>query len=491
MSPRGYRGKGNGRVSYVEAPPEWRGTTVQVCGLFPWTAGASAPIIGVPLGPHLRTGATVCFDVINWFQRARYILNPSMFVLGLPGLGKSTFVRRQITGLAAGGVVPLVLGDLKPDYADLVVALGGQVIKLGRGLGSLNVLDVGALEAAADVLEIAAHEADVAGQGRRADEIAKAAVRLREESHGRRLNMVVALVLIVRGRIEDYEQTVLSVAIRELSGQHGDLPPTLHDLVALLDEGPPAIRAVTLDRGSDERYRDAIDPLQRTLLGLVDGPLGDVFARQTTSRIRLDSTAVCVDVSSISESDTQLQAAVLLACWNDGFGAVEAANALADVGVGPQRRFMIIMDELWRVLRAGAGMVDRINALTRLNRNDGVGTAMITHTMADLRALALPADIAKAKGFIERSGAVVCGGLPSSELDELQDIVRFTQEERRMVTEWSTPTTWGTGHDADIPAGVGDFLIKVGQRPGVPVHVQLTDVEMRSDVHNTNKRWGG
>ena len=102
LSPRGYRGPGNGRVSYVEAPPEWRGTTVQVCGLFPWAVGASAPTVGVPVGPHLRTGATVCFDVINWFQRARFLLNPSMFVLGLPGLGKSTFVRRQITGLAAG-----------------------------------------------------------------------------------------------------------------------------------------------------------------------------------------------------------------------------------------------------------------------------------------------------------------------------------------------------------------------------------------------------
>jgi hypothetical protein len=488
LSPRGYRGRGNGRASYVEAPPEWRGTTVQVCGLFPWAVGASAPTVGVPVGPHLRTGATVCFDVINWFQRARFLLNPSMFVLGLPGLGKSTFVRRQITGLAAGGVTPLVLGDLKPDYRDLIVALGGQVVALGRGLGSLNVLDVGALDSAADVLEQAAQQASDAGTQ---STISKKAIRLREEAHGRRLNMVAALVVIVRGApIADHEQTVLSVALRELAARHRDeQPPTLHDLIALLEEGPPAVRAVTLDRGDEARYRVAIDPLQRTLLGLVDGPLGDVFARQTTNAIRLDSTAVCVDVSAISESDTQLQAAVLLACWNDGFGAVEAANALADIGVAPQRRFLIIMDELWRVLRSGAGMVDRIDALTRLNRNDGVGTAMITHTMADLRALASEADIAKAKGFVERSGAVVCGGLPSSELDELQEVVRFTREERMMITEWSTPASWGNGADGDLPAGVGKFLIKVGQRPGVPVRVQLTAVELNSDVHNTNKRW--
>jgi hypothetical protein len=164
----------------------------------------------VPVGPHLRTGATVCFDVINWFQRARFLLNPSMFVLGLPGLGKSTFVRRQITGLAASGVTPLVLGDLKPDYKDLIVALGGQVISLGRGLGSLNVLDVGALDAAADVLERAAEQADDAATQ---STVAKKAIRLREEAHGRRLNMVAALVVIVRGApIAYHEQTVLSVA---------------------------------------------------------------------------------------------------------------------------------------------------------------------------------------------------------------------------------------------------------------------------------------
>ena len=37
-----------------------------------------------------------------------------------PALGKSTFTRRQVLGLAGQGVRPLVLGDLKPDYADLI-----------------------------------------------------------------------------------------------------------------------------------------------------------------------------------------------------------------------------------------------------------------------------------------------------------------------------------------------------------------------------------
>ena len=310
--PRGYRGPGAGRVSYVEAPPEWRATTVQACGLFPWAVGGGTPTLGVPVGRHLRAGTTVCFDVISWFERGKFIPNPSYFCLGLPGLGKSTFTRRQVLGLSAAGVRPLVLGDLKPDYADLIAAIGGQVVRLGRGLGALNVLAVGALEEAAR--RLGGPDAD----------------RLRAEAHGRRLAVVSGLILIVRGSpIEDYERAVLSAALRVLfprptttattggAAGAGGLTPVLPDLVRVLDEGPPEVRAVTLGRGEEDRYRDAIDPLHRSLLALLDGPLGDTFSRQTTTPIALDSPGVAIDVSGISSSDTHLQAAVLLACWSD------------------------------------------------------------------------------------------------------------------------------------------------------------------------------
>lgn len=83
----------------------------------------------------------MCYDPISWFQRARLIRNPSMFVLGLPGLGKSTLVRRVLIGLAGYGTIPLVLGDVRPDYVDLIEALGGDVISLGGARGYLNPLD--------------------------------------------------------------------------------------------------------------------------------------------------------------------------------------------------------------------------------------------------------------------------------------------------------------------------------------------------------------
>jgi len=470
LTPRGFRGPGLGRVSYVEAPPEWRATSVQVCGLWPWAVGGGSPTIGVPLGRNLFTGHAVCFDPLSWFTRARLILNPSAFILGLPALGKSTLTRRLVIGLAGTGATPLVLGDLKPDYVDVVRALGGQVISLGRGAGALNVLDVGAMDAAAAAVGGAEGE------------------RLGEEAHGRRLNTLKALVTLVRGtRPADYEDTVLSTALRLLAKafRRRRRPPLLGDLVALLEEGPEPLRAVTLHRGEEVRYRAAVDPLQRSLLALLDGPLGEVFARPTTERLRLDAPAVCIDVSAIHAGDRALQAAALLACWSEGFGAVEAANALADAGAGPQRRFLIVLDELWRVLRAGEGLVDRVDELTRLNRAAGVGQVMITHSTADLRALRDAGDREKARGFVERSGAVICGGLPGQELDDLSAIIGFSRAERDLVTSWSTPPGWG---QAASPPGLGNFVLKVGQRPGIPLHVDLTAAEL-GGINDTNRRW--
>ena len=44
---------------------------------------------------------------------------------------------------------------------------------------------------------------------------------------------------------------------------------------------------------------------------------------------------------------------------------------------------------------------------------------MISHTMADLMALPDEHDRMKARGFVERAGMVLCGGLPQSEMPRL------------------------------------------------------------------------
>lgn len=471
---RGWLGRGRGAAAYVQAPQEWRGTTVQVCGLWPFSVGTGTPMVGVPLGRHIHTGATLCCDPVSWFQRARLISNPSAFVLGKPGLGKSTAVRRMATGLAGYGVMPLVLGDLKPDYVDLIEALGGQVITLGRGRGHLNVLDPGEATGAAERLRAAGHHS--------------AAAAVMADAHGRRLTMVSALVTIMRSAPPtDREETILDRALKVLDERHEGIP-VLGDLLAVVQDGPAEVRAVALDRGDDARYREITEHLEATLIGLVGGGrLGETFAQQTTNPMRRDAPVV-YDVSAIDDSEMDLQAATLLACWSAGFGTVNVANALADAGLEPRRHYFVVLDELWRALRAGRGIVDRVDALTRLNRQRGVGMAMVSHTMSDLLALSTGEDRMKARGFVERSGMVICGGLPGAEMPLLTAAVPLSGAEQDLLTGWQDPPAWdpASGQETE-PPGRGKFLVKVGGRPGIPIDVQLTDTE--TAIHDTNKLW--
>ncbi len=468
--PRGWLGRGRGQSVLLSPADEYRGTTVQVCGLWPWVVGSGTPMVGVPFGRHITSGATLCCDPISWFQRANLISNPSAFVLGKPGLGKSTAVRRWATGLAGYGVMPMVLGDLKPDYVDLVRELGGQVITLGRGRGYLNVLDPG--EATQAALQLT-------GDARAA---------MLADAHGRRLTMVAALVTIQRSSPPtDREETIIDRALRILDDRHQGIP-VLGDLLQVIREAPQELRIVALDRGDDDRYRQITENLEASLIGLTTGGrLGEMFARQTTSPMRRDRPVV-FDVSSIDDSEMDLQAATLLACWSAGFGTINVANALADAGLEPRRHYFVVLDELWRALRAGRGMVDRVDALTRLNRQRGVGMAMISHTMSDLLSLGNEHDRMKAKGFVERSGMVVCGGLPSAEMAQLTSAVPLSQAEQRMLIGWQDPPAWDPklGRES-APPGRGKFLVKVGGRPGIPVQVHLTDAERA--VNDTNKLW--
>lgn len=467
--PRGWTGRGRGHATYLQAPVEYRGTSVQVCGLWPFAAGTGVPMVGVPLGKHTAGGGSVCCDPISWFQRARLISNPSEFVLGLPGLGKSSLVRRQVLGLAGYGVQPLVLGDLKPDYVALIEALGGQRIVLGLGRGHLNVLDPGEARSAAARLTGTA----------RAEVLA--------DAHGRRATMVSALITILRSAPpNDREETILGRALEVLDDRHTGIP-VLPDLLQVIRDAPDDLRQVAIDRGSIDRYREITEGLEATLVGMCGGGrFGSIFSEQTTTPMRRDAPVV-FDVSSIDDGQSDLQAAALLACWSAGFGTVNVANALADAGLEPRRHYFVVMDELWRALRSGRGMVDRVDALTRLNRNRGVGQAMITHTLSDL-TLPDASDTAKARGFVERAGMVISGGLPHGELAKLREVVPYSRAEGDLLASWTDPPAWDSAAGApSAPPGQGNFLIKVGGRPGIPVHVDLTGVE--AAVNDTNKLW--
>ena len=306
---RGRRSRGGGYAALMPTIDEFFGTSNQVCGGFwPFGTDMALPAEGVPVGRSLMTGAGVCCDPISWFK-AGIIKQPSMFLLGLPAIGKSTFVRREVLGLSALGMNAIIPGDLKPDYASLVNMLGGQVIRLGAGIGVVNPLDPGDLHYALQRLE------------------GKARKDLTDYYNDTRAALMEVLLTIMRtGRENDTdagargvtarESDILSVAVRVLHDRHGDdpQPPVIADLRDLLREGPDEVRtaAVWDDPENDELYRAQVRGLLADLHGFSNRmtKFGRLFGDQTTARIDL-SRPVDFDISALAQSGDDVVAAVL------------------------------------------------------------------------------------------------------------------------------------------------------------------------------------
>lgn len=476
---RGWRTSGTGRMPWIEPLPEAQGTTVQVCGLWPFIAGSSDLPVGVPLGKNLLKGTVVCADPISWFL-ANLINQPSCFVLGRPGLGKSTLVRRMVTVLEAWGHIPMVLSDTKPDYVDLIDAMGGQVFHLGPGQEVINILDFSQLLSELEQIP---------------DDITRGDAPRREAIDAmkrRRATLVTGLLELGRdARISEKERSMVVEGLRildeEFDIEKEGRQPRISDLVALVRSRHPRLAAIAQDRGDEERYAERTELLLDGLIALTSsGVYGSIFDGDSTVQIEAGRPVV-FDLSSIDDGDLTLQAAVQAVSWSFGSAVVDAEKYLADAALRPRRHYFLVMDELWRMLRASSAMVFFVDALTRLNRARGIAQAMITHTMDDLK-LSSDELTTIAWGFVARSAMVFIGGLAQSEMGNLEQVFAMSAREKSMIMDWSADGSLNphTGTQA-VPPGRGKFLLKIGKKPGTPFEVELTAAEM--DVNNTNRAW--
>ena len=448
----GWKIPGSGRAAHVDGGPRYQATSTQACGLYPFAAGAGTPTAGTPVGRHLLTGEIVCLDPMAWL-RAGLVTNPGMFVLGEPGAGKSTLVKRLATGAVARGEQVLVLGDTKPDYVLLAEHLGGQVIRAGRGTGRINPLDPGPLAAA------------LAGAYGAAGET------LRREVRARRISLLMALCTLVRGAsLTNAEEVILGRAVDLLDDAGG--VPTIPEVLAVIEQKPvplwDAARA-----GDLETYGRRTEDLVFTLDLLCTGTLAGVFDGPSAVPADPDAPMIVIDISAAGAAGDTLTAAAMLCAWAAGFGTVDAAAARAAAG-GPRRGHLVIMDELWRALRGAPGLVEHADALTRLNRSRGMASVMITHSLADLDALPTPEDRAKARGFIDRAAITVMAALPPRELAQVRQVTPLTGPEHDLVASWAAPDSWQPG--ARHP-GRGRYLLKAGARIGIPAELTLTPQE--------------
>jgi hypothetical protein len=452
----GWKAPGAGRAAHVTAPREYQATTTQACGLFPFVAGSGTAVAGTPVGRNQLTGEVVCLDPLAWL-RAGLVTNPGMFVLGQPGTGKSTLVKRLVTGAVATGTVALILGDTKPDYTLLTEHLDGQVIRIGRGMDRINPLDTGPLGQA--LRRMSGPDADA----------------LRWEVRSRRLSLLMALCTLVREtRITNAEEVLLGRAIDLLDERLADArAPTVGDVLAVIEQGPDTLRAAARAT-TPSRYASRIADLVFTLDLLCNGSLAGVFDGQTSRPIDLAAPLVSVDISRVGAAGDKLLTAAMLCTWAYGFAMADAAAALAELGIARRRSYLAVMDELWRALRGAPGLVEYADSLTRLNRAKGMASIMITHSLADLDALATEEDRARARGFADRCAITVLAGLPPRELARVQQITPLTGPECELATSWSAPDSWQPG--ARHP-GRGKYLIKTGGRLGIPIELSLVGSE--------------
>lgn len=454
----GYQTLGGGFDANVIAGSQWQATTSQLCGLFPFAAPSGTAVRGVPIGTHQHTGESLGLDPAQWLADG-LVGNTGIWVQGQPGIGKSTLVKRLILGLAAFGFVVQILGDLKDEYEDIIAALGGTVIRLGRGEGrhSVNPLDMSAIRQAIN--------AQTDQQERQ---------KLLDDARDARLALLEALLTIQTGR-DDLSSTHRLLLARALdladeANAREGVETVIPDVLKVMMAAPEALRETVAELEKTE-YDRFIRELRSTLELMVDGAIKGLFDRQSTFEVNPLTPAMSLSLKSIEKNSDAVVASSMMCAWAWSAQMIEARRAM-----GQATNVLKVMDELWRALRVSGGLTEKADRTTRLGRNDGEVSVMVTHSLEDLEALASESDRAKARTLASRNDIKIFGGCDFAEIERAREISSFTDVEASMVTSWGAPPTWVRGA---VHPGRGKYMVKVGTKTGLPVSTKLTPTERR------------
>ncbi|MGW9439588.1 ATP-binding protein [Streptomyces sp. NPDC055607] len=479
----GWGGRFGGRAAVEDTGTVYTGPSTQVGGLYPFLLGSGLPPRGVPVGRDVLTGEIVCIDPSGW--TGRLTTNPGVWVMSQPGAGKSALVKRICLVYANHGFMVCVPGDVKGEYSELVRQLDGSVVRIGDGIGRINPLDSGPLKGRVQTLP---------GDRRQA---------LLDVLNGRRLETLVALLSTKHGlgrTPDEIERSALDTAVHVASdAQKAGTDPIVADVVRVLRAAPQELRGKLAAEG--ERYQDLTRSVIAGLDNLMGGPLRGLFDGPTTTPLDIGAPAVSVDISALRARGNDVVSAGMIATWAYTYSSIDSARSIGMM----DRKLVLPMDEMWRALRSGPGLVDAMDAISRLNRTTDDVTIYVTHSLLDVQALPTEQDRAKAGGLMDRCDTLVIGASSEEELRRVTGKRALTEQERMMITSWSSATS--TGLDIDPTAfgedgegqplveeqgarhpGRGKYLIKIGTRPGIAAAMELTATEKSLYRTDTNMR---
>ncbi|MEU8526431.1 ATP-binding protein [Streptomyces sp. NPDC048629] len=463
----GWGGRFSGRVPVEDAGTVYTGPSTQVGSVYPFLLGAGLPPRGVPVGRDVLTGELVCIDPSGW--TGKLTTNPGVWVMSQPGAGKSALVKRICLVYCAYGFMVCVPGDVKGEYSALVSELGGSVIRIGDGVSRLNPLDSGPLK------------------GHMAPLPPKERAGLLDVLNGRRLETLGALLSTKNGlgrSPNEIERSALNTAVQLAADATPGTDPIIPDVITVLRQAPEQLRSKLAADG--DAYKDLTRSVIAGLDNLCDGPLKGLFDGPTTTPLDLNAPAVSVDISGLRARGNDVISAGMIATWAYAYSSIDSARSIGMMS----RKLVLPMDEMWRALRSGPGLVDSMDAISRLNRVTDDVTIYVTHSLLDSESLPTEEDRNKARGLMDRCDTWVIGASSAEELGRVTGKRALTEQERAMISSWSSATSTGLDTSDQVHPGRGKYLIKIGTRPGIAAATELTPTEARLYHTDNNHQLG-
>lgn len=392
-----------------------RATTANLSHVYPFLADGGLGASGIYIGRDSYSGASFCycgFDLYN--RRPRLVSNTNIMMVGGIGWGKTNAAMALAVRNLPFGRRIVVPGDPKDDWLRLAIALGGQGIRLGRGLPArLNPLDGGVKPPTKDQ-------------------------QLWEtEVWSRRQKLLIALVATASPAIAPLNPlavAALDVALAAAVDQAGT--PTLPHVARHLAE-PDAARARAAGYDAD-LLRHHGQPVYAVLSSLINGHLGGLF--DGPSSVRFDPQAPMIALGSAALGDDDLLQSLVMLCASAWVG-----STMADPSFG-QRIF--VYDEAWRII-SGEAQLDRMNADLRLSRYYGIANILAMHALSDPDKVghADSAAVKKAKGLLSLCDTRVVFRQAPGELDRATADLALTEAEREVIAGagvgealWKLPT---------------------------------------------------
>jgi type IV secretory pathway VirB4 component len=211
--------------------------TAAVSTLLPWLREDLADPDGHYWGYNKETAGLVVFDP---FDESRFP-NANIAVLAHSGAGKSYAAASLVLSGFTRGVGAIIF-DPEAEYGRMIRSLGGTYLRLAAGSAhAINILDSLSLEARTDEGE------------ERSDSV----------------QVVLDLIALMCGRLDEVERAELEAALRSLRVQSSSMP-VLADLWSAIESSHPGSRVA------------------RVLTRWVHGDLGRLFSRPTNVDLNAD-----------------------------------------------------------------------------------------------------------------------------------------------------------------------------------------------------------